>query len=375
LAILTGGREQSRPRGYLLLVAAANFVDQPNHTTGPARAVDAGQKVVNLALQGGGSHGAFTWGVLDRLLEEERLSFEGITGTSAGAVNAVVLADGLAAGGREGARQALRQYWKKVSALSSRGPLAPSAIDKANPDFGLEHSFGFIFLEPMTYFASPYQLNPFNYNPFKDLLAEAIDFERVRRQTAVKLFLCATNVETAKVKIFHGKDIGVQHLLASTCLPLLMQAVKIDGEYYWDGSYAGNSAIFPLVYDCESHDILMVHITPAERPGVPTTSPAIMNRMQEISFNTALIREMRTIAYLNRLIDDGRMDGGKRLLVHLIEAEDLIRGFSWSSRLNSDWRFLEHLHKMGRARADQWLAADLDRIGVESTVDLQDKYF
>ncbi len=356
-------------------MAAANFVDQPNHTTGPARPADAGQKVVNLALQGGGSHGAFTWGVLDRLLEEERLAFEGITGTSAGAVNAVVLADGLAEGGREGARDALRRYWKKVSALSARGPLAPSAIDKANPDFGLEHSLGFIFLEPMTYFASPYQMNPFNYNPFKDLLAEAIDFERVRRQTAVKLFLCATNVETAKVKVFPGKHIGVQHLLASTCLPLLMQAVEIDGEYFWDGSYAGNPAIFPLVYDCETRDILMVHITPAERPGVPTTSPAIMNRMQEISFNTALIREMRTIAYLNRLVDDGRIEGAKRLLVHLIEAEDLIRGFSWSSRLNSDWGFLQHLYTMGRTRADEWLAANFDRIGVELTVDLQDKYF
>jgi NTE family protein len=350
-------------------------VDQPIQTTGIQRAAEAGQKVVNLALQGGGSHGAFTWGVLDRLLEEEKLQFEGVTGTSAGAVNAVVLADGLAAGGREGARQALRVYWQKVSTLSSRGPLAPSVIDEANPDFGLEHSLGFIFLEPMTYFTSPYQMNPFNYNPFKDLLAEAIDFERVRRQTAVKLFLCATDVQTAKVKIFPGKDVGVEHVLASTCLPLLMQAVEVDGEFYWDGSYAGNPAIFPLVYECEARDILMVHITPAERPGVPTTSPAIMNRMQEISFNTALIREMRTIAFLNKLIDDGRMGGGKRMLVHLIEAEDLIRGFSWSSRLNSDWDFLQHLHKMGRARADQWLAANFDRIGIESSVDLQEKYF
>ncbi|MGO9046900.1 MAG: patatin-like phospholipase family protein [Xanthobacteraceae bacterium] len=343
--------------------------------TGVQRAAETGQKVVNLALQGGGSHGAFTWGVLDRLLEEEKLEFEGITGTSAGAVNAVVLADGLAAGGREGARQALRIYWQKVSALSSRGLFAPSAIDKANPDFGLEHSPGFILFEPMSYFASPYQMNPFNYNPFKNLLAEAIDYERVRRQTAVKLFICATNVETAKVKIFSGKDIDVERLLASTCLPLLMQAIEIDGEYYWDGSYAGNPAIFPLVYECDARDILMVHITPSERPGVPTTSPAIMNRMQEISFNTALIREMRTIAFLNRLVDEGRIDGGKRLLVHLIEAEDLIRGFSWSSRLNSDWDFLLHLHQLGRARADQWLNANFDRIGIEPTVDLQEKYF
>ena len=344
---------------------------------GSARAAEsaAGRKIVNLALQGGGSHGAFTWGVLERLLEESRLEFEGITGTSAGAVNAVVLADGLAAGGREGAREALRVYWQKVSALSAGGPWAPSIIDKANPDYGLEHSLGFIFLEPMTFFASPYQMNPLNYNPFKDLLSQAITFERVRQQTAVKLFLCATNVQTAKVKIFYGKEVDAPHLLASTCLPLLMQAVEVEGEFYWDGSYAGNPAIFPLIYNCDARDILMVHITPAERPGVPTTSLSIMNRMQEISFNTALIREMRTIAYLNKQIEDGKMGGGKRMLVHLIEAEDLIRGFSWSSRLNSDWDFLLHLREMGRMRADQWLAANFDRIGQDSTVDLYEKYF
>jgi len=332
-------------------------------------------KVVNLALQGGGSHGAFTWGVLDRLLEEETLHFEGITGTSAGAVNAVVLADGLAAGGREGARDALRVYWQKVSALSARGIFKPSLFDKGSADFGLEHSLGFWFLEPMTYFASPYQMNPFNYNPFKDLLAEAINFERVRQQTEVKLFLCATDVQTAKAKIFSGKELRVEHVLASTCLPLLMQAVEVDGEYYWDGSYAGNPAIYPLVYQCETRDVLMVHITPAERPGVPTTSPAIMNRMQEVSFNTSLIREMRTIASYNKLIEQGRMDGGRRMLVHVIEAEEFIRAFSWSSRLNADWDFLLHLHSMGRAQAGQWLDANFDRIGIESTVDLDTKYF
>ena len=349
--------------------------EQDHAGSAPATGSAAGRKIVNLALQGGGSHGAFTWGVLDRLLEESRLEFEGVTGTSAGAVNAVVFADGLAAGGREGAKEALQVYWQKVSALSARGPWAPSIIDKANPDYGLEHSLGFIFLEPMTHFASPYQMNPLNINPFKDLLAEAINFERVRQQTAVKLFLCATDVQTAKVKIFYGKEIDVPHLLASTCLPLLMQAVEVEGEFCWDGSYAGNPAIFPLIYNCDARDILMVHITPAERPGVPTTSLSIMNRMQEISFNTALIREMRTIAFLNKQIEDGKLGAGKRMLVHLIEAEDLIRGFSWSSRLNSDWDFLLHLREMGRMRADQWLAANFDRIGQDSTVDLYEKYF
>jgi NTE family protein len=242
-------------------------------------------------------------------------------------------------------------YWKKVSALSARSPFAASLIDKANPEYGLEHSLGFIFFEPMTFFASPY-----------------IDFERVRRQTIVKLFFCATNVQTAKVKIFEGKELDVPRLLACTCLTLLMQAVEVDGEFYWDGSYSGNLAIFPLVYNCDARDILMVHITPAERPGVPTTSPAIMNRMQEISFNTTLIREMRTIAYLNRQIEDGKLGGGKRMLVHLIEAEDLICSFSWSSRLNGDWNFLQRLFELGRARVDEWLVANFDRTATRRSI-------
>jgi len=332
-------------------------------------------KVVNLALQGGGSHGAFTWGVLDRLLEEEQLSFEGISGTSAGAVNAVVLADGLAAGGRAGAKDALRAYWKKVAEATSRGFFRPSVFDQANPNFGLEHSPGYLFMESLAYYMSPYQVNPLNLNPLKDLLAETIDFERVRQQQAVKLFICATNVETAKVKVFTGKELAVEHVLASACLPLMMHAVEIEGQCYWDGSFTGNPALFPLLFECEAPDILMVHITPADRPEVPKTSPAIMNRMQEISFNTSLIREMRTIAYLTRLIDAGKADGAKRLFIHLIEAEDLIRKLSWSSRLNGDWSFLTRLFEKGRARADKWLAATLDRVGVETTVDLQEKYF
>jgi NTE family protein len=344
---------------------------------GPAPTVGAaaGQKIVNLALQGGGSHGAFTWGVLDRLLEEERLSFEAITATSAGAMNAVALVDGLAAGGRAGARETLRRFWKKVSELAATSAFRPSMFDKASPGFGLEHSPTFMFVESLTFFASPYQMNPFNFNPLKDLLAEVIDFERVRRQQAVKLFVCATNVETAKVKIFTGKEIGVEHLLASACLPLMMQAVEIDGEHYWDGSFTGNPAIFPLVLYCDAPDIVMVHITPADRPGVPKTSPAIMNRMQEISFNVSLIREMRTIAYLTTFIDAGQLDGGKRVFVHLIEAEDLIRDLSWSSRLNGDWDLLTRLFDLGRSRADEWLKANFDSLGVKSTIDLREKYF
>jgi NTE family protein len=335
----------------------------------------AGEKVINLALQGGGSHGAFTWGVLDRLLEEPRLKFDGVTATSAGAFNAVALADGLAAGGREGARKTLRNYWKKVADISARGIFAPSPWDKTDPDHGLKHSPGYLFMESLTYFASPYQINPFNFNPLKDLLAETIDFKRVREQKLVKLFISATNVETAKVKVFHGYELDVDHVLASTCLPLMMQAVPIGDACYWDGSFTGNPAIFPLVYECDTPDIMMVHITPAERPGVPKTSPSIMNRMQEISFNVSLIREMRTIAYVTKLVETNNLPDVARRYMHLIEAEDLIRELAWSSRLNGDWDFLKQLHDSGRARADEWLAANFDSIGVKSTLDLQAKYF
>jgi NTE family protein len=349
--------------------------EQSANTPGKKPTRPAGEKCINLALQGGGSHGAFTWGVLDRLLEEPRLSFDGITATSAGAFNAVALADGLAAGGREGARKTLRTYWQKVAEQSALSIFAPSPLDKASPDHGLKHSPGYLFMESLTYFASPYQINPFNINPLKELLAETIDFKRVREQQLVKLFICATNVETAKVKVFHGNELDVDHVLASTCLPLMMQAVPIGDACYWDGSFTGNPAIFPLIYECDTPDILMVHITPAERPGVPKTSPSIMNRMQEISFNVSLIREMRTIAYVTKLVETNNLPDVARRYMHLIEAEDLIRELAWSSRLNGDWGFLKQLHDSGRARADEWLAANFDHIGVKSTLDLQAKYF
>ena len=333
------------------------------------------RKVINLALQGGGSHGAYTWGVLDRLLEDKRLFIEGITATSAGTINAVVLADGLAAGGREGARHALRRFWQKVSETALWSIFQPSPIDRAHFNFGLEHSPGYMFMEAISYYSSPYQFNPLNYNPLKNLLDEAIDFERVQQQRMVKLFFSATNIQTGKLKIFHGEDIRAEHVLASTCLPLLMQAVEIDGEYYWDGGFAGNPPIFPVIYECDARDVVMVHLTPAERLDIPTASRTIMNRMQEISFNSSLIREMRAVAFVTKLIDEGKWTDGKRILIHTIESDDVIRELPASSRMNGDWDLLSHLHKTGYDRADNWLAANFDHIGVESTVDLHAKFF
>jgi NTE family protein len=335
----------------------------------------AGQKVINLALQGGGTHGAFTWGVLDRLLEEDQLLIEGITATSAGAVNAVALAYGLGAGGRGEARKALRNLWRKTSVELSHSPFQPSLFDKMTANFGLEHSPGYVFMEALGYYSSPYQCNPFNYNPLKKLLEEVVDFEHLRAQRRVKLFLCATNARTGKLRVFNGVEITPDHVLASSCLPLLMHAVEIDGEHYWDGGFAGNPAIFPVIYECDARDVVMINLTPVERPELPTDSRAIMNRMQEISFNSSLIREMRAVAFVTKLIDDGKWADGKRMLIHSIEGEDVTRELPGSSRLNGDWNFLSHLFELGRERADIWLAANFAHLGNESTVDLQAKYF
>lgn len=243
-----------------------------------------------------------------------------------------------------------------------------------NPKFGLDHSPGFVTVDIISRFLSPYQLNPFDVNPMRDLLNEVVDFERVRQQRAVQVFLCATTVRTGKVKIFTNKELTADHVLASACLPFVMRAPEIDGEIYWDGGFMGNPAIFPVIYGCQSPDVIMVHLTPTTRDERPTDSRAILNRMQEISFNSSLMREMRAIAFVTKLIDEGKLSAGKRMFIHLIEAEDVIRELSGSSKMNADWRFLTHLFDIGRERADQWIAANFDHIGIKSTVDVEARY-
>src|SRR6202453_3897323 len=346
----------------------------PNPSPIQARSVVAGEKVVNLALQGAGSHGAFIWGVLDPQLEDERIGFDGVTATSAGAVNAVVLADGLAAGGREGARAHLRSFWTKMSEAAAKSPIAPSFIDQVNPKFGLEHTPAYLFNEMISRIMSPYELNPHDANPVRDLLNATIDFERVRRQKVVKLFLCATNIRTSKVKAFPREEIAAEHVIASGCNPIKMRAPEIDGEHYWDGGFMGNPAIFPVIYGCDARDIVMVHLTPMERPENPTDSRAIIDRMQEIIYNSSLMREMRAIAFVTKLIDEGQIPDGKRMYMHLIEAEDVIRDLSGSSPMNATWKFLTHLFEIGRERADKWLRAHYGQLGKETTVDMQEKY-
>ena len=330
--------------------------------------------MINLALQGGGSHSAFTWGVLDRLLEDERLAFDGITATGAGSINAVVPADGLALGGREAARERLETFWRRMSEIVSTSIIAPSFFDKMNPTFGLEHSPGYLFVDFVSRFMSPYQLNPFDLNPLRNLLNEVVDFQRVRQQQTVKLFLSATSVRTGKIAIFRTSEITADHVVASDCVPFRTRAPEIDAEHYWDGGFIGNPAIFPVIYECNARDVLLVQLTPAERTDLPTSARAILNRMEEIVFNAALMREMRVIAMITQMIDDGRLSDTKRMFFHLIEAEDITRVLSASSKMNFDWKFLMYLFEMGRARAEGWLTDKFKLVGVETTLDLHTKY-
>jgi NTE family protein len=343
---------------------------------GPARRTMTGVKTINLALQGGGAHGAFAWGVLDRLLECEHLKFEGVSATSAGAMNAVVLADGLARGGREGARQALLEFWQRVSDAARFSVLQPSPLDRMLHDHSLSYSPAFFVMDLMTRMLSPYQFNPFNINPLRDALAASVDFERVRAQSPVKLFLSATNVRSGKVKLFKNADMSVDAVLASACLPFMFQAVEIDGEAYWDGGYMGNPAIFPVIYDCQSADVVIVHINPMERHEVPTTAHDIMNRINEISFNSSLMREMRAVAFVSRLIDDGQVKDGalKRMLIHAIKNDEYMRSLSVASKMNADWEFLTHLRDVGRKSAEVWLTDNFESVGKQSTVDIRGAY-
>jgi NTE family protein len=333
-------------------------------------------RIVNLALQGGGAHGAFAWGVLDRLLEEESITFEGISATSAGAMNATVLAYGLTEGGRDGARTALANFWRRISHAGAFSPLQPTLWDRMTHNHGLEHSPAYLVFDLVTRLLSPYQFNPLNHNPLREVLEAVVDFERLRRGCAVKLFLSATNVRSGKIKVFGHEEVSADAVLASCCLPFLFHAVEIDGEHYWDGGYMGNPAIFPLIYNCDSADVIVVHINPMNRSELPTTAGAILNRINEISFNSSLMREMRAIAFVSRLIDDGKVVDGslRRMLIHAIEAEDFMTSLGVSSKLNPDWEFLTHLKDVGRARAGAWLDAHAAALGHVTTVDLGTRY-
>ncbi len=333
-------------------------------------------KHLNLALQGGGAHGAFTWGVLDRLLEQENLRIEGVSCTSAGVMNAAVMACGLSSGGPAGARRKLEDFWRRISDVSRMSPLQRTPFDRMSGNWNMDDSPLYLTFDLISRVMSPYLLNPLGHNPLRDVLDEVIDLDCLHHCVGPKLFVTATNVRTGKIRVFENPEISIDALLASACVPTLFQAVEIDGEPYWDGGFMGNPALYPLFYNCDSGDVAIVQINPIVRDKTPKTAREILDRINEISFNSSLMREMRAVAFVGRLIDRGLLDEKeyKKVRIHLIEAEDEMNRLGYSSKLVADWEFLTHLRDLGRRTADAWLGANFELIGLESSLDIRAKF-
>lgn len=335
------------------------------------------KKKINLALQGGGAHGAFTWGVLDRFLEADLFIIEGISATSAGSMNAVVLAQGLLEDGNEGARRLLHNFWHTMSDYGKLfGITAQSPLDTYLEPF-LKAPLNFSMFSSIIALLSPYQFNPFNYHPIREVLNTIIDIEKIKQQSTVKLFICATNVRTGKIRIFNEDELTIDTILASACLPKLFQAVEIEGELYWDGGYLGNPAIFPLIYDTNCQDIIVVHTIPSYKEKMPTTVAEIDMRLREISFNSSLMREMRAIAFVSRLIDQGVIKKEfehtlKKMHVHGVKADQKMNNFPLSTVYSPDWDFLVTLRDLGRNKADVWLKEHYASIGKRTTIDFDE---
>jgi NTE family protein len=347
----------------------------------PDRATDeAGPpatKRINLALQGGGAHGAFTWGVLEQLLGDERLEIEGISGTSAGAVNAVMLADGLARGGRQEAQKRLADFWRAASSTGNLPLLQREVMQRLLSFTPLEGSPVQAWFDAMSRYFSPYDVNPLNINPLKDLIEKFVDFERLRNQTDLQIFISATNVQTGRVRVFPREKITADAVMASACLPTMFRAVEIDGVPYWDGGYLGNPVIFPFFRTTTTEDVLVVQINPLVRQATPTSSGEIMNRINEITFNSSLIDEYRAIDFVGRLIDQGRLPRGtgpgqyRRINVHRIVLDRFGTHFDAFSKLSTDYDFFDMLHVSGVRAARRFLDEHFDDIGKKSTVDLR----
>ncbi|MFQ3623623.1 MAG: patatin-like phospholipase family protein [Acetobacteraceae bacterium] len=327
---------------------------------------------VKLALQGGGAHGAFTWGVLDRLLEDRRIEVEALCGTSAGAVNAALVAHGLAEGGGEAARATLRRFWEEIGRLASLTPLQPCWLDLLVSPGNMTYSPAWRLADLMTRQVSPYELNPTNANPLRDLLEGLVDFARLRAGDGPPLFVCATNVLTGRLRVFERREMTADRVMASACLPMLFQAVEVEGEFFWDGGYSGNPPIFPLIYMGGGPDVLIVQLNPINIPAVPTAIADIIDRVNTLSFNASLMREMRMIRFVTDLIDRGELPRERhlRLFIHTIAAEEELARLNASSKLNATPRFLGYLFALGRARAEAFLAAHFGDLGVRSSTDI-----
>ena len=338
---------------------------------------DNAPKKIKLALQGGGAHGAFTWGVLDRLLSDPRLEVEAVVGTSAGAMNATVLVDGLAHGGPPEARRRLDAFWGSVSALAAASPIQPTSLDRMLGLGNMDFSPMWRVADVMNKLFSPYEMNPSNDNPLRDLLERMVDFDRLRQDAAPALFVCATNVLNGRLRVFERHEISSAAVMASACLPMLFQAVEVDGQHYWDGGYCGNPPIFPLIYMGGGADVLIVQLNPINIPAVPRDVRGIIDRVNTLSFNSSLMREMRMIKFITDLIDKGDLPAEQylRLNIHTIDAEAELATLNTSSKLNADKAFLERLRTLGIEKADAFLNAHFDAIGQRSSTDIAAKFF
>ncbi len=333
--------------------------------------VPKGSKLVNLALQGGGSHGAFTWGVLDEILADGRLAFEGISGTSAGSINGAVLCAGLRQGGPEKAREMLHTLWQRVARSALFSPFQPNPLERLMGNPNLETSPFYQSYDFLSRLLSPYQLNPLGLNPLRTILADLVDFAVLQDNAAPRLFVSATDVLNNDLHIFSGKSLSVEAIMASSCLPQIFQAVEIAGKSYWDGGYLGNPALYPLIKSCGARDIIIVQISPLHRHHTPTTPASIIDRLNEITMNAALTTEIRGLQLVNRLIRENHLTeelcGMKQMHIHAIAAEDAMSGFSASSKFNADWGFLTSLKELGQATARDWLAQHFEHIGKTCT--------
>jgi NTE family protein len=347
----------------------------------PGRASDPATspptKRINLALQGGGAHGAFTWGVLEQLLADERLTIEGISGTSAGAINAVMVADGLTRGGREEAKKRLADFWRAVSSSGTLPALQRAVMERLLSFTPLEGTPVQAWFDALSRYFSPYDVNPLNINPLKDIIERFVDFEALRANADLQIFISATNVQTSRVRVFPRDKITADAVMASACLPLLFRAVEIDGVPYWDGGYLGNPVIFPFFGTTTTEDVLVVQINPLVREATPTSSSEIVNRINEITFNSSLNSEYRAIEFVARLIDQGKLPRGmtpgqyRRINVHRIVLDRFGTHFDAHSKLSTDYDFFEMLHVSGIRAARRFLDEHFDDIGIKSTVDLR----
>jgi NTE family protein len=330
------------------------------------------RKKINLALQGGGAHGAYTWGVLDALLEDGRIAFDAVSGASAGAMNAVALAEGLIDGGSDGARQKLHDFWLSVSEEGALTPIQRKLFDAFFGAFSFGASPAYYWYDALTHFASPYEFNPLDINPLREHLVKAVDFEKIRAKSPVKLMIAATNVFTGKGAIFRRHELRAEHVMASACLPRLFQAVEIDGTPYWDGGYGGNPPLWPLFYETGTEDAIIVQINPIERREIPRTARDIANRSDEITFNSALLAELRAVNFVNRLIDKGKLQHGeyKRALLHRIGGDGKLEAFGATTKFDTSWPFLARLRDLGRESAKDWLSRHFEDIGHRGTLDL-----